>query len=54
MSRSMVTVIAAVVVAAVIIFSAVTGVRGLINSAQKSQAQAIAAIDGQREKGGAH
>jgi len=50
----MVTVVAAVVAAAIIIFSVVAGVRGLISSAQKSQAQAIAAIDGQREKGGAH
>ncbi len=43
----------AAIVAAVIIFSVVTGVKGLISSAQKSQAQAIAAIDGSQEKGGA-
>ena len=53
MSRSMVTVLAAVAVAAVIIFSVVTGVRELISSSQKSQAQAITAIDGPQEKGGA-
>ena len=54
MSRSMVSVIAAVVVAAVIIFSVVTGVKGLISFAQKSQSRAIAAIDEQQEKGGVH
>ena len=53
MSRSIVTVIAAVAAAAVIIFSLVAGVRGLISSEQKSQAQAIAAIDGTQVKGGA-
>jgi len=53
MSRSTVTVITVVVASAVIIFSVLTGVRGIINSAQKAQAQAIAAIDGPCQKGGA-
>ncbi|HXW67969.1 MAG TPA: hypothetical protein VEJ88_00040 [Dissulfurispiraceae bacterium] len=52
MSRTTVTVIAVVVASAVIIFSVLTGVRGIINSAQKAQAQAIAAIDGPCQKGG--
>lgn len=43
----------AAIVAAVIIISVVTGIRGLISSAQKAQAQAIAAIDGTQIKGGA-
>ena len=53
MSRSMVTVAAAVVLAAVIIFSVVTWVNGITIAAQKLRSQAIAAIDGQHEKGGA-
>jgi len=53
MSRSILTVIAVVAAAVVIIFSVVTGVRGLISSAQKSQSEAIAAINGQQIKGGA-
>ena len=53
MNRSMVTVVGAVVVAAIIIFSVLAGVRGLISSAQKSQAKAIAAIYRPQEKGGA-
>ncbi len=51
MKTSTAAVIAAIV-AAVIIFSVVSGVRGLISSTQKSQAQAIAAIEGMKEKGG--
>ncbi len=43
----------AAIVAAVIIFSVVAGAKGLISSAQKSRAQAIVAIEGQQEKGGA-
>ncbi len=48
----------AAIVAVVIIFSVVTGVKGLIGSAQKAQAQAIAAIDGAKRRramnGGRH
>jgi len=53
MSRSILTVVVVVVAAAVVIFSVVAGVGGLISSSQKAQAEAIAGIDGAREKGGA-
>ncbi|HKN19073.1 MAG TPA: hypothetical protein VJW95_04685 [Dissulfurispiraceae bacterium] len=53
MSRSIVTVVTVVVATAVIIFSVAAGVSVLISSAQKSQTQAIKAIDGELEEGGA-
>ncbi len=45
-------VVLAVVAAAAIIFSIVSSAKDMIASAQKLQAQAIAVIEGQQDKGG--
>jgi len=46
-------IILAVVAAAAIIISIVSSAKEMIDSAQRTQAQAIAVIDGRQDKGGA-
>ncbi len=45
--------VTAAIIAAAIIFSIVGSTKEMIASSRKAQAQAIAGIDGAREKGGA-
>lgn len=49
--RTIALAVAAIIAAAAVIFSVVTGARGVISYERTSQAHAIAAIDGQRVGG---